>query len=120
MVADPATSEPWDAMQATEATLRGLLHMVGVAARNGNRLGAEHHNIDAHLRRALGANAYARLELPVMTLYAGNPDKPQVWWKWLLGHYYAAERKPRPASAEAPRRPQVRDGPCCAEASSCT
>jgi len=43
MVADPATSEPWDAMQATEATLRGLLHMVGVAARNGNRLGAEHH-----------------------------------------------------------------------------
>jgi hypothetical protein len=80
-----AVMDLWDAIQATEATLHGLLHMVGVAARNGNRLGAEHHTNAAHLRRALGADAYARLELPVMTLYAGNRDKPQGWWKWLLG-----------------------------------
>jgi hypothetical protein len=92
-----AVKDLWDAVQATEATLHGLLHLVGVAARNGNRLGAEQQTTAAHLRRALGADAYARLELPVMTLYAGNRDKPQVWWKWLLGHYYEAAGGQPPA-----------------------
>lgn len=85
-----AARDLWDAVQATEVTLHGLLHVIGIAARNGNRLGAEHQLTATYLRRALGAGAYSRLELPVMTLYAGNRDKPQVWWSWLLGNYYAA------------------------------
>jgi hypothetical protein len=94
-----AVKDLWDAARTTEATLHGLVHVVGVFARNGSRLGAEHQTTGAHLRRALGAEAYARLELPLMTLYAGNRDEPHLWWAWLLAHYYAA------ASGQPPNDP---------------
>ncbi len=104
-----AAKDLWDAVRVTEAALHGLLHIVGIAARNGNRRGAEHQLTATHLRRALGADAYSRLELPVMTLYAGNQDKPQVWWAWLLGQYYvAAGGKPLGDPTLAPAQPDIR------------
>ena len=92
-----AVKELWSAIEVTEATMHDLSRPIHVGFRPGNRRGADHQLTAGRLRRAVGADAYARLELPVMTLYAGNKDTPQTWWAWLLGHYYAAAGGQPPA-----------------------